>query len=309
MSTAKRMISLFIIATLTFCFLALIWTAQQEDVSAAVSKKVVKKARKYTGKKNKLFKIGGYWYCFRSRKVRKSLQKVGKNYYFFSKSTGKMYLRTGLKKVGTYYYYFKKSSGKAPAFRNKSWKDKDNKVWFFKSNGRRYGLSYKDSGSTAGNTAAGHIISAAAIKKDTKNPMELAYKKIVNRSKYIALDVKPITSSSVIGSYALTAAKKKGGKCYNVAALTFVTFKALNGNPSLVTGKCARSGDTKDNQDHAWVEESKLVYDAVFDLSKKEMAFMAKEKDGQGNKPFKLKGIADAYKNYLYTPDKQNTFK
>ena len=318
MNITRKLTSGVVIILLALTFFAVIMPLQDE-AHAAVAKAAVKKAKTYSKSANKLFKVKGYWYCFSKKKVKKGLQKVGSNYYFFNKSTGKMYLKTGLKKVSTAYYYFKKSSGKAPAYRNKSLKDADGKVWFFKSNGKRYSYSYKDTGSTAGNTAAGYIISEAKIKPEnsaTAAQLQTAYKKIVNRSKYIALDVKPITSSSVIGSYALTAAKKKGGKCYNVAALTFVTFKALGDNPSLVTGKCTRTGDAAKNQDHAWVESDKLVYDAVFDITitKKAMAFMGKAKDElhgkeYKNKEFKLSGVDAAYKDYLYTPDKQNTFK
>lgn len=302
----RRITSLFMIIMLAAGLALLIGTFEQEEAHAAVSKKVIKKAKKYTKKANKLFKVGSAWYCFSSKKVKKGLQKVGKNYYFFSKSTGKMYKKTGLKKVGTAYYYFKLSKGKAPALRNKSVVI-DSAAWFFKSNGKRYSYSYKDLGNTSANTAAGYIISEAKIKpenKATDAQLKAAYERIVKRSSYIPLDVKTITDEKTIGSYALTAAQKKGGKCYNVAALTFVTFRALGDNAKLEIGKCTRTGDTAKNQDHAWVESSKLVYDAVFDLSKKEMAFLGKEKDAQGNnKPFKLKGVADAYKDYTYTPE------
>lgn len=313
---ARRVTSLIIVFALAVCFIGALALVQQEESHATVARAAVKKAKAYRKAKKKLFKVKGYWYCFSKRKVRKGLQKVGINYYFFNKSTGKMYLKTGLKKVGTAYYYFNKKNGKAPALRNKA-KNIDDKIWFFRSTGKRYKYSYKPTGTAAGNTAAGYIISAALMKpadKPTAAQLQKAYKKIVNRSKYLPLDVKPITSSSVIGSYALTAAKKKGGKCYNVAALTFVTFKALGGSPSLVTGKCTRTGDIKDNQDHAWVEEDKLVYDSVFDLTKKAMAFMGKAKDelhgkNYKNKEFKLSGVSDAYKDYIYTPDRKNTFK
>ena len=317
MKAIRKTLSLLVIAALmlSICFAASLILS--EDAHAAVSKAAVKKAKKYKKAKKKLFKVKGAWYCFSKKKVRKGLQKVGSKYYFFSKSTGKMYLKTGLKKVGTAYYYFKKSSGKAPAYTKKSWKDASGKVWFFKSNGKRYPYSYKNTGSTSGNTAAGYIISEAKIKANgsgTAAQLQAAYKKIVKRSSYQIVLANKITSASTIGSYALTCAKKKGGKCYNMAALTFVTFKALGSNPTLVNGLCTKNGDVKKNQEHAWVEESKLVYDSVFDLSKKEMAFMgiAKEelhgKDYK-NKEFKLSGVASGYADYMYTPDKQYTFK
>ena len=304
----RRITSLFMIILLAAGLALLIGTFEQEDAHAAVSKKVIKKAKKYTKKTNKLFKVGSAWYCFSSKKVKKGLQKVGKNYYFFSKSTGKMYKKTGLKKVGTAYYYFKLSKGKAPALRNKSVVI-DSAAWFFRSNGKRYSYSYKDLGNTSANTAAGYIISEAKIKpenKATDAQLKAAYERIVKRSSNLVVAADPITSETVISKYALSAAQKKGGNCYTVSSLVFVTFKALGANPFLHTGNCTRpkaSGETITHP-HAWIEESKLVYDAIFDLSKKEMAFMGKEKDSQGNKPFKLKDIADAYKDYTYNPDK-----
>jgi len=317
MKAVRKTISLLVIAALAVCFLGVFALIEQESSHAAVSKAAVKKAKTYKKAKKKLFKVKGAWYCFSKKKVRKGLQKVGSKYYFFSKSTGKMYLKTGLKKIGIAYYYFKKSSGKAPAYTKKSWKDASGKVWFFKSNGKRYPYSYKDTGSTSGNTAAGYIISEAKIKADgsgTAAQLQAAYKKIVKRSSYQIVLANKITSASTIGSYALTCAKKKGGKCYNMAALTFVTFKALGSNPTLVNGLCTKNGDVKKNQEHAWVEESKLVYDSVFDLSKKEMAFMGIAKDelhgkDYKNKEFKLSGVASGYADYMYTPDKQYTFK
>lgn len=311
------MTSILVIFALTVCFFVALAIMLQEDSHAAVSKAAIKKAKTYKKAKKKLFKVKGSWYCFSKKKVKKGLQKVGKNYYFFSKSTGKMYLKTGQKKVGSAYYYFKKKSGKAPAYKNKSWQDASGKVWFFKSNGKRYSYSYKTTGSSSGNTAAGYIISAAKIKpadKATAAQLQAAYKKIVSRSSYQVVIADPITSSSVIGSYALTAAKKKGGKCYHMAALTFVTFKALGANPSLVTGKASRTGDLTKTQEHSWVEESKLVYDSVFDLSKKAMSFMGKTKDelhgkDYKNKEFKLSDVDSAYKDYVYIPDQKNTFK
>ena len=276
----------------------------------------MKKAKKYKKATKKLFKVKGYWYCFSKKKVRKGLQKVKKNYYYFSKKTGKMYLKTGLKKVGTAYYYFKKKNGKAPALKNKAL-TLDGKVWFFKSTGKRYPYSYKTTGTASGNTAAGYIISAAKIKpadKATTAQLQAAYKKIVNRSSYTFLTVKPITSESMIGSYALKCAKDKGGKCYNMAALTFVTFKALGAGPSLVTGKCSRTGDLTEAGEHAWVEESKLVYDSVFDVNKKAMAFMGKAMVALPHKEyknheFKLKDVTGNYSKYVYIPDKTKTFK
>ena len=126
----------------------------------------------------------------------------------------------------------------------------------------------------------------------------------------------PITSQAMAGSYALSCAKDKGGKCYHMAALTFVTFKALGASPSLVTGKCSRTGDLTKAQEHAWVEESKLVYDSVFDvtLTKKAMTFMGKTMDAlhgkdYKNHEFKLKDVTGDYSNYIYIPDKTNTFK
>lgn len=317
MKAIRKTVSLLVIAALmlSICFAASLILS--EDAHAAVSKAAVKKAKKYKKAKKKLFKVKGAWYCFSKKKVKKGLQKVGSKYYFFSKSTGKMYLKTGLKKVGTAYYYFKKSSGKAPAYTKKSWKDASGKVWFFKSNGKRYPYSYKNTGSTSGNTAAEYIISEAKIKANgsgTVSQLQAAYKRIVKRSSYKIVLANKITSSSTIGSYALTCAKKKGGKCYNMAALTFVTFKALGSKPTLINGQCTRDSNTKNNQEHAWVEESKLVYDSVFDLSKKEMAFMGIAKNElpekeYKNKEFKLSGVASRYANYMYTPDKQYTFK
>lgn len=312
----KCFAALMLIAALACSMLAVIWAAEQEDSYATVSKAAVRKAKKYRKSANKLFKVGSSWYCFSKRRVKKGLQKVGSKYYYFSKSTGKMHVKTGLKKVGTSYYYFKVSKGKAPAYKNKAWKDGDGKVWFFRSTGKRYGYSYKDTGSTSGNTAAGYIISSAGIKladKATTAQLQAAYKKIVSRSKSLSIDATPITSSGVIGSYALTAAKKKGGKCYHMAALTFVTFKALGENASLVTGKCDKQNG-KGQINHAWVENSKLVYDSMFDLSKKEMAFMGKEMDAlhgpeYKNKEFKLLSVPTEYANYIYTPDQKNTFK
>ena len=302
----RRITSLFMIIMLAAGLALLIGTFEQEEAHAAVSKKVIRKAKKYTKKTNKLFKVGSAWYCFSSKKVKKGLQKVGKNYYFFSKSTGKMYKKTGLKKVGTAYYYFKLSKGKAPALRNKSVVI-DSAAWFFKSNGKRYSYSYKDTGSAEGNTAAGYIISEAQI---TNKDLAAAYTKIVNRSTYQVLIADPVTSSDVIGKYALIAAQKKGGKCYHLAALTFVTFKALGENPTFINGKCTRTGNIANNMEHAWVENDKLVYDSVFDMvdnSSSEMAFMGKEMDSlkgkeYKNKEFKLVGVADLYQNYIYTP-------
>ena len=316
MKATKKTVSLLIIAVLAVCFCSAAIIMTSEDAHAAVSKAAVKKAKKYKKATKKLFKVKGYWYCFSKKKVRKGLQKVKKNYYYFSKKTGKMYLKTGLKKVGTAYYYFKKKNGKAPALKNKAL-TLDGKVWFFKSTGKRYPYSYKTTGTASGNTAAGYIISAAKIKpadKATTAQLQAAYKKIVNRSSYTFLTVKPITSESMIGSYALKCAKDKGGKCYNMAALTFVTFKALGAGPSLVTGKCSRTGDLTEAGEHAWVEESKLVYDSVFDVNKKAMAFMGKAMVALPHKEyknheFKLKDVTGNYSKYVYIPDKTKTFK
>lgn len=318
MKATKKTVSLLIIAALALCFCSAALILAGEDAHAAVSKAAVKKAKTYKKATKKLFKVKGSWYCFSKKKVRKGLQKVGKNYYFFSKKTGKMYLKTGLKKVGTSYYYFKKKSGKAPALKNKAL-TLDGKVWFFKSTGKRYPYSYKTTGTASGNTAAGYIISAAKIKpadKATTAQLQAAYKKIVSRSSYKIVIANPITSQAMAGSYALSCAKDKGGKCYHMAALTFVTFKALGASPSLVTGKCSRTGDLTKAQEHAWVEESKLVYDSVFDvtLTKKAMTFMGKTMDAlhgkdYKNHEFKLKDVTGDYSNYIYIPDKTNTFK
>lgn len=317
MKALTKSVSLLVIFALALGVYFAASLITSEDAHAAVAKAAVKKAKTYKKSTNKLFKVKGAYYCFSKKKVKKGIQKVGKKYYFFSTSNGKMYLKTGLKKVGTAYYYFKKASGKAPAYTNNSWKDADNNVWFFTSNGKRYKYSYKDTGSTAGNTAAGYVISEAKIAADgtgSDAQLKSAYEKIVNRSSYKINTDTAITQESVIGTYALNCAKAKGGKCYNMAALTFVTFKALGGNPTLVTGKCSRTGDLTKNQDHAWVENKKLVYDSVFDLSKKEMAFLGKEMDDlkgkdYKNKEFKLKNISEPYSAYIYTPDKTNTFK
>lgn len=318
MKATKKTVSLLIIAALAICFCSAALLMAREDAHAAVSKAAVKKAKTYKKSTKKLFKVKGYWYCFSKKKVRKGLQKVGKNYYFFSKKTGKMYLKTGLKKVGTSYYYFKKKSGKAPALKNKAL-TLDGKVWFFKSTGKRYPYSYKTTGTASGNTAAGYIISAAKLKptdKATTAQLQAAYKKIVSRSSYKIVIANPITSQAMAGSYALSCAKDKGGKCYHMAALTFVTFKALGASPSLVTGKCSRTGDLTKAQEHAWVEESKLVYDSVFDvtLTKKAMTFMGKTMDAlhgkdYKNHEFKLKDVTGDYSKYIYIPDKTNTFK
>lgn len=318
MKATKKTVSLLIIAALALCFCSAALILAGEDAHAAVSKAAVKKAKTYKKATKKLFKVKGSWYCFSKKKVRKGLQKVGKNYYFFSKKTGKMYLKTGLKKVGTSYYYFKKKSGKAPALKNKAL-TLDGKVWFFKSTGKRYPYSYKTTGTASGNTAAGYIISAAKLKpadKATTAQLQAAYKKIVSRSSYKIVIANPITSQAMAGSYALSCAKDKGGKCYHMAALTFVTFKALGASPSLVTGKCSRTGDLTKAQEHAWVEESKLVYDSVFDvtLTKKAMTFMGKTMDAlhgkdYKNHEFKLKDVTGDYSNYIYIPDKTNTFK
>lgn len=306
----RKVTTVIVLLALAVCFIALDAALSQEEAYAAVAKAAVKKAKTYKKPANKLFKVGKGWYCFSKKKVRKGLQKVGKDYYFFSKSTGKMYLKTGLKQIGTSYYYFNKTKGKAPALRNKA-RTLDNAVWFFQSDGRRYPYSYSDTGSAEGNTAAGYIISEAQI---TDKDPAAAYQKIVARSTYQVLISDPITSSGVIGKYALTAAQKKGGKCYHLAALTFVTFKAMGENPSLITGKCARTGSAADNIEHAWVENDDLVYDSVFDMVDNkggaEMAFMGKEKESlQGkeynNREFKLTGAADLYKNYMYTPDRE----
>ena len=318
MKATKKSVSLLIVLALALCFCSAAILMAQEDAHAAVSKAAIKKAKTYRKSTKKLFKVKGYWYCFSKKKVRKGLQKVGKNYYFFSKSTGKMYLKTGLKKVGTAYYYFRKKSGKAPALKNTA-KTLDSKIWFFRSNGKRYPYSYKSTGTSAGNTAAGYVISEAKLKpasKATTSQLQAAYKKVVNRSSYIIFEADPITSENMIGSYALICAKKKGGVCCHMAALTFVTFKALGASPSLVTGKCARTEDLTKTQVHAWVEENKLVYDSVFDvtLTKKAMKFMGKAKDAlhgkdYKNNEFKLKDMTGSYAKYVYIPDKQNTFK
>ena len=79
-----------------------------EEADAAVSKKVIKKAKKYKKKANKIFKVGGAKYCFSKKKVKKGVQKVGGKYYFFNKSTGKMMTNYALKS-GSKYYFFQAS--------------------------------------------------------------------------------------------------------------------------------------------------------------------------------------------------------
>lgn len=254
MKATKKSVSLLIVLALALCFCSAAILMAQEDAHAAVSKAAIKKAKTYSKSTKKLFKVKGYWYCFSKKKVRKGLQKVGKNYYYFSKSTGKMYLKTGLKKVGTAYYYFRKKSGKAPALTNTA-KKISGKVWFFKSNGKRYKYSYLNTGSASGNTAAGVIISGASIKasgKGSNAQLKAAYKKIVKGYKYIPLLVSVPKTKASLGKLAKNMTDEKGGKCFHFAALTYVTFKALGASPTYYNGKFKRPTD-KSSFEHSWV--------------------------------------------------------
>lgn len=264
MKLTRKLTSGVVIILLALTFFAVIMPLQDE-AHATVAKAAVKKAKTYSKSANKLFKVKGCWYCFSKKKVKKGLQKVGSNYYFFNKSTGKMYLKTGLKKVSTAYYYFKKSSGKAPAYRNTSWKDADNKVWFFKSNGKRYNYSYKDTGSTAGNTAAGAVLSAASIKDDDSTldaKLLKAYKEIVKNYGYSFITPSAPKTVAELGKLAKSMTDSKEGKCYNYAALTYVAFKALGAAPVYYNGAFK-----SEDRVHAWVilkgeDDSSYIYDS-----------------------------------------------
>lgn len=300
----RRITSVLLTAALAAGFVVLAGALTQEDAHAAVPKAAVKKAKTYKKKANKLFKVGKAWYCFSRKKVKKGLQKVGGKYYFFNKSTGKMLVKSKLMKIGTSYYYFQKKSGKAPSAGGVK-TNADGKIVFIKPSGSRYNYPYTDTGNVLGNIAAGIIISEANIQPSgtgSSEELEAAYKKIVLRSGYDVLASMPdLSTETWPGSYAIYLAATKGGKCYNFAALTYYTFKAL-GSPTaqLCIGKCqTRPGQTDPATGseyaptaHAWVEVLEAegfgvlyAYDSVFDVTKsgKDMSFCRKRVTAEGD--------------------------
>ena len=265
----RNYLRILTVALIAAAFVLIAVPLTQEEAHAKVSKSVAKKAKTYKKARNKLFKVGKAWYCFSRKKVRTGLQKVGKEYYFFNKSNGRMLTKSGLKKVGSAYYYFNKKSGKAPALRNAS-REIDGEIWFFQSDGKRYAYCYEDTGSTAGNDAAGIIISEAKIKPDGlggEAELREAYSAIVSRSSYRITLEPDFSSNKWIGKFAEDCAENKGGKCYGFAALTYVTFKALGEHPVINTGEFSRSPGGEKG-DHAWVvAENQNGDDVIYDTN------------------------------------------
>ena len=245
-----RILTVILIAA---AFVAVAMPLVQEEAHAKVSKSVTKKAKAYKKAKNKLFKVGKAWYCFSKKKVKTGLQKVGKEYYFFNKSNGKMLTKSGLRKVGSAYYFFSKKSGKAPALRNKA-KAISGEVWFFQKDGKRYNYAFGDTGSAAGNDAAGYIIAKAGIRADgtaSEDQLKEAYAETVKYKYLINLASEP-SDIGEIGKLAKSIVDNNGGKCYNHAALTYVTLKALGASPVYCSGTFQRNPEARIEQ-HAWV--------------------------------------------------------
>jgi len=284
MRANKRFLSAVLLIAALFLMLAVCEALSQEDCHAAIPAAVKKKARAYQKKVNKIFKVNGAKYCFRNRKVRTGQRKVGSYYYFFNKSNGKMMKNTGVK-LGT-------------------------KIFFFKANGRKYKYGYKPTGTAKGNAAAGVIISAAGLQpkaEPTNAQLKAAYNKITSRTSYGIVENPNLGSRAWIAKYAYTAAIKKQGKCYNLAALTYLTYKALGAKPKLQVGKCNRKPDPSKTDaenkkaagEHAWVTiagNNTLIYDSIFDLGNATPQFFGKK--------FSPDKKTDAYKvqgkDYLY---------
>ena len=273
-ASIKKSIAVVVITSMVLMPMATMMTT---DSASAVSKGAVNKMAKKS--KNGFKKFKGKWYYIKSKKAVKGLKKISGKYYFFNK-IGTM--QTGAKKISGKNYYFKavksgKKKGQAPALTNNVL-TKSGKTWFYNSKGVRYEFAYKNVGNEKGNIAVGRVLSEAKVKTEKTKEARLkkAYGYIVNKYSYMS---RPTPKNFKTAAWTYQCAYdmamgmnrmgkqpegKYAGKCYNFAALTGLTAKALGYDTTIVPGTCQRPDSDKATE-HAWAEISEDEYVFVLD--------------------------------------------
>lgn len=260
MTGIKRTLALIVVAAMISVSFAAVLTTQNADAASAKSiKKMAKKS------KNGLKKYKGSWYYIKKHKVVKGLKKVKGKYYYFDKKGA---MKHGSKKIKGKNYYFNKiksgkKKGQAPALAKEALA-KGGKAYFYKANAQRYELQYKSTGNIKGDTAVGAVLSGANVKSVSGNEARLkkAYVFIVNKYSYNSRPTPNLKTNAWTYKCAYDmamgmnmmgkeAAGNYTGKCYNFAALTGLTAKALGYNTVIIPGTCKRPGANAYTE-HAW---------------------------------------------------------
>lgn len=265
-SIARRFIPITLIVALALTMIpisekALAAEEKPDTVDTAKINKIA------ASSKNGFKKIDGQWYYIKKHKVVKGFKKIKKDYYFFDKY-GTM--QSGLIKHKKASYYFNKTkNGKAPALKN-SVKEIDEKIFYFKSNGKRYNFGFKDTGSKKSNIAAGIIISSAKVtkKQSKRKRLDKAYRKILKRTKYRHGKAPNLKNKKWYRSFAYNAVMKKKCQCYGFAAMSGVVAKALGYDAAVQYGGVTFSGLMAYSK-HAWayvkIDGDKHMLDASGD--------------------------------------------
>ena len=232
-------IAAFLCAVLMVC---LVMPANTEDAKAAGTSSQSESIGKVAALSADGFKkIENSWYYIKNDTAVKGLKKINKKLYYFN-SEGVM--QSGLVKHGKAFYYFRKNSkGQAPAI-TEDVAVLNNKVWFFRKNGKRYNFGFNDTGSRKGNIAAGMIISGsnAGSKKTARKRLEKAYRYVLKRSKYRHTKAPALKNNKWIPGYAYNMAVKKKGQCYGFGAISSMIAKAMGYKAFVVYGKVTFSG-------------------------------------------------------------------
>ena len=255
----KTLAWILVAAMISVSFAAVLTTQSADAASAKSIKKMAKKS------KNGFKKYKGSWYYIKKHKVVKGLKKVSGKYYFFDKKGA---MKSGAKKIKGKNYFFKKvtsgkKKGQAPALA-KAALTKSGKAYFYKANAQRYEFQYKSTGNNKGDTAVGAVLSGADVKSVSGNEARLkkAYVYIVNKYSYNSRPTPNLRATDWTYKCAYDMAMGMNmmgkeatgnytGKCYNFAALTGLTAKALGYSTAIVPGTCKKPGSS-DYTEHAW---------------------------------------------------------
>lgn len=256
----------------------------------------------------------GRWYLYRYGYAVKGLNKYKGKYYFFN---GKGQNVAGLITVNKAQYKFvKDKTGKAPAVADKAVKIRG-KLYYFRKNGKKYDFTFKDTGSSYGNTAVGRVVSKSKLKKSAsaEKNLKVFYESLCSNYNYAITGVPNLSNSKWLGRFAYDFTRDGGGKCYGWAAITGLGAKALGFDSKIICGKVEKiSKDVKKGPfEHCFVvvnkDDKEYIIDSQYEKREnpglQELKYFMKEaskteKDSEGNiKGYTLDLEKETALNYL----------